>query len=161
MKGPGQHTSGLIEPNDDLPAEYTLSHKYFQRIVSHFAIPVVDLFVSELNRYVLRFFTQYYHFQAEAMDALMSPWPSGLLYAFTPIPLLPKVLRKFRGQKSTLIMVTPWWPRRPWLSMFHQLSQILPLQLQVSWDTLHQGLIWHPHLGRLHLTAWLLKRDGY
>ncbi|XP_070797147.1 centrosomal protein of 290 kDa-like [Pituophis catenifer annectens] len=34
------------------------------------------------------------HVLAEAVDALCSPWPQGLLYAFLPIPLIPRVSRR-------------------------------------------------------------------
>lgn len=39
----------------------------------------VDLFASHLNCQVPRFFTQYLHLRAEAIDALTSPWPQGIL----------------------------------------------------------------------------------
>lgn len=76
------------------PGEWSLRTEIFNEIVQRFGKPVVDLFASHLNCQIQRFFSQYIHPRAEAMDALTSPWPLGLLYAFPPIPLIPRLLWK-------------------------------------------------------------------
>lgn len=116
---------------------------------------------SPTNYQVPRYFTRYYHQGAEATDALMSPWPQGLLYVFPPIPLIPKVLRKVRLLKAVIILVAPRWPRHPWFFMLQSMSVRTPLDLPLFPDILTQGQIWHPEPERLHLTAWKLKGDLY
>lgn len=71
-----------------------LNHNVFAILTDRFGNPEVDLFATHQNSQLPRFFTTYHHPQAEGFDALTSHWPQGLLYAFPPIPLLPKVLRK-------------------------------------------------------------------
>lgn len=78
------------------------------------------------------------------MDELTSLWPAGLLYAFPPIPLLPKVVRRIRQQRALVILVAPWWLRRLWFSALHAMSVQDPLHLEPLEDLLHQGPVLHP-----------------
>lgn len=36
------------------------------------------------------------------------------MYAFPPIPLIHRVLRKIRDKKTRIIMIAPAWPRQTW-----------------------------------------------
>lgn len=58
-----------------------------------------------------RFFSRYQCQQAELV--WMSPWLSGYLYAFPPIPLIPKLLNKMNQKKAALICLSSFWARRP------------------------------------------------
>ena len=49
-----------------------------------------------------------------AVDALSVSWTLLLGYAFTPIPLLWKVVRKARIDQASIILVAPKWPAQPW-----------------------------------------------
>lgn len=119
-----EHKRGLdnvqldwISQQSITPGEWSLKRDLFQDIVLYFGRPDIDLFTSHLNCQVSQFFSHYLHPRAEVMDALMSPWPQGLLYVFPPIPLFPWVFSCLREQRSVLILVAPWWPYRPWFSM--------------------------------------------
>lgn len=57
-------------------------------------MPLVDLFTSQANAQLPRFFSQILSPGAEGTDALQSPWPPGLLYAFPSLQLIPLVLKK-------------------------------------------------------------------
>lgn len=137
------------------PGEWCLNWRSFEEIVRQFRTLEVYLFASHLNHQLPRFFLRYYHFRVEAMYTLTLPWLSGLLYAFPPIPLIPKVIRKIKQQRARIILVAPWWSKRLWLSMLHVMSVHSPLHLTPSAD-----FILHPHPQRLHLTAWLLNEDN-
>lgn len=139
------------------PGELTLHPDIFTLLTDHFGIPIVDLFATYQNRQLPRFFVRYFHPKAESFDALTSRWPKGLLYAFPPIPLISKVLRLVRQHKAQVILVAPWWLRRPWFSTIQQLSQETPLHLPTWHNLLHQGPVTHPEPHCLQLTGWKLN----
>nr|XP_056702553.1 UPF0606 protein KIAA1549 homolog [Euleptes europaea] len=119
--------------------EWSLDHDAFQLIISKFGIPQVDLFASDTNAKLPRFYTRYVHQSAEGTDALTSPWPKGLMYAFPSLPIIPKVLRKVFQEKANIILIAPFWPRRPWFVTLQQLSVQEPWKIPTHWGTLRQG----------------------
>lgn len=149
-----------LSRQDILAGGWALNRDVFKEIVNSLGNPKVDLFASAHNCQLPRFFSRYHHPQAEGMNALTSPWPSGLLYAFPPIRLFPKVIRKIRQQRVRLILVAPWWPRRPWFLSLHVMSVRDPIRLPQSGNLLHQGPVLHPHPRKLQLTTWLLNGDN-
>ena len=138
-------------------AEWALNPRTFSEISRRFGKPLVDLFATDRNRQVPRFFSRYPHPEAEATNALVTIWPKELLYAFPPLPLLPRVLRRIQTLQAEVILVAPKWPRRPWFSTLVQLSCQPHLVLPVSPDLLAQGPIWHPDPAWWHLTVWRLS----
>lgn len=91
------------------------------------------------------------------LDAFSIPWRFQLMYALPPLHAVPRALRKFRGASADLILVTPFWPKRSWLSVLLSLSVCPPWTLPLQADLLTQGPIRHPHLADLHLTACFLR----
>ena len=84
---------------------YHLATQVFDLICLQFGIPWLDLFASPSNAMLQVFCSKQWCPQAWVVDALSVPWPRGLLYAFPPIPLLSKVLRKIREERSLVILV--------------------------------------------------------
>ncbi|XP_043402597.1 uncharacterized protein LOC122465823 [Chelonia mydas] len=79
-------------------------------------------------------------------DALLLLWTGNLRYAFPPIPLLPQVLRKIHWNRTTVILITLFWPHQFWFTDLLRLSIHTPLCLQTLWDLLIQDQCWHPNL---------------
>ncbi len=50
-------------------------------------------------------------------------WPNLLLYAFSPIALLPQVVRRIREQGHKVLLVAPLWRNQPWLSSLRRTEQ--------------------------------------
>lgn len=91
--------------------------------MARFGTPSVDLFASGDNHQLPRFFIRFPTPGAEAVDALRSPWPPGLLlYAFPPLPLIPRVIRKLLEEQTELILLAPHWPRCLWFADLMSLS---------------------------------------
>lgn len=84
-------------------AERCLHLSLFQLLADRFGLPMVDLFASQNKHQILRFFTRFPTLTAEAVDALHSPWPPRLLYAFPPLQLIPRVIRKMLKEEAELI----------------------------------------------------------
>lgn len=96
------------------PAEWQLHPILFQELTSCFGTPVIDLFVTSSNTHLPCFVSRYPDPLAEDHNALRCRWPSGLLYAFPPILLLPCVVQKLLSKKADLLLVAPNWPQRLW-----------------------------------------------
>lgn len=75
-----------------------------------------------------RFFTRFPYPEAENY-ALRCPWPPDLLYAFPPLPLIPRVLWKLLTEKADVLLVALHWPRRPWFVDLVSLSVARPWRI--------------------------------
>lgn len=64
--------------------EWSLDPDLFREITARLGVPVVDLFATQTNCQTVRFFSWFPEPGMEAVDALLSDWPLGLLYAFPP-----------------------------------------------------------------------------
>ncbi|XP_061480325.1 uncharacterized protein LOC133383498 isoform X1 [Rhineura floridana] len=161
-----EHLRGILNVTADwlsrqqvFPGEWKLHPAIFHRLQCRFGALSVDLFASSHNCQLPRYFARYLDSTAEAVDALTTPWPDGLLYAFPPIPLLAKTLRKARIERAQLVLVAPFWPRRPWFSDLLAMSMMDSWTLPVTPDLLSQGPVLHQDPTWLNLTAWRLNGD--
>jgi hypothetical protein len=58
----------------------------------------------------------------EAVDALFQKWDFTLAYAFPPIPLLKRVVKKLETSNGTFILVSPLWEAQTWLALLLMLK---------------------------------------
>ncbi|XP_064415363.1 mitochondrial import receptor subunit TOM5 homolog isoform X3 [Latimeria chalumnae] len=121
----------------------------------------VDLLVSAANAVVPRFWSRWNEPEASDLDTLSNRWPAGLLYVFPPIPLIPRVIWKFRNEGRRMILIAPHWPRQVWFPFLLSLQQepALPLPL---WDDVvsqNEGKVLHPNPRSLNLHAWFLRSE--
>ncbi|XP_073446125.1 uncharacterized protein [Dendrobates tinctorius] len=137
--------------------EWCLSQQIFTRIVSLWGLPEIDLFATRENRQLRRFASLKIADNPEILDALQVPWRFKLAYAFPPIILLPQVIRKIRTEEARIILIAPFWPRRPWFSCLQAMSVTDPWVLPSTPKLLSQGPFFHPQVDNLHLMAWNLK----
>ncbi|XP_058049297.1 uncharacterized protein LOC131203279 [Ahaetulla prasina] len=158
------HISGVANTQADWlsrvsvdQGEWRLNPDMFLEITLRFGNPLVDLFATRDNRQLDWFFSRYPVQGAEGIDALRSPWPPGLLYAFPPIPTIPKVIRKMLREQAELILLAPHWPRRPWFADLVALSVVPPWKLPQTKISLSQGQLTHPDPQWFKLTAWRLS----
>lgn len=161
-----EHLAGLENEEADwlsrqrlTESEWQLNPAVFQEIVTRFGPPVVDLFASSANTQLRRFYSRGRQEGAEAVDALQSPWPPGLLYAFPPVALIQRVINRVRALAAEVVLVAPRWPRRPWFPELLNLSTRPPWTLPIREDLLLQGPTRHPDPQMFQLTAWRLSGD--
>uniref|UniRef100_A0A2D4HVC6 Uncharacterized protein n=1 Tax=Micrurus lemniscatus lemniscatus TaxID=129467 RepID=A0A2D4HVC6_MICLE len=98
---------------------------------------------------------------SEGVNALRCQWPKGLLYAFPPLPLILAVIRKTLQQKAEILLVAPYWPRRPWFEDLVSLSVSCLWRIPPERVYLSQSSIQHLEPQWLQLTAWHLRGDCY
>jgi hypothetical protein len=141
------------------PTEWSLNQQVAQRVFQIFGEPVVDLFASRTNKILPVYCSRTRDEAAYAQDALSISWEGMVAYAFPPIPVIPLALQKMCREESLIILIAPFWPRRPWFPMIMQLLVDVPLILPPHPDLLripHSKARFHDVKG-LHLTAWKLS----
>ena len=120
--------------------------------------PNIDLFASIHNHKLTVFCSRLPCPVALSRDAFSISWssfPSG--YAFPPIVLLDKVLKKVHMDQARLLLVAPFWPNRCWyLGILHNLVD-LPLMISPWPDLLSQFRVNHPDPNHLKLVAWRIS----
>ena len=147
------------------PTEWSLAQHSYNYIVSRWGKPQLDLFASPANHKAALWFSRLPHPGAAAVDAFNQSWTGWSVYAFPPFNLILKTLLKIRADKvQEVIMVTPHWPKRQWFPLLLQMATEPPLRLPLRIDLLQQrlvdrGVLYHPDLRTLELTAWRLTGD--
>ncbi|KAJ1116790.1 hypothetical protein NDU88_004996 [Pleurodeles waltl] len=160
------HLAGVLNVRaDSLSRHFSADHEWrlhpdqVRLIFQRWGFPRIDLFATRENAHCPLFCSLQYPMQGALGDAFQITWCGQLLYAFPPIPLIPRVLRKIRQDRALVILIAPDWPRRVWYSDLLQLSMCPPLRLPFRADLLSQsqGQVLHPNLQSLHLHAWRLN----
>lgn len=160
LKGTLNRVADFLSRNQILEAEWQLNPEVFQLIVQKWGRPRVDLFATQENSQMSRFFSLNRNEASLGVDALAQDWKFHLCYAFPPFQLIPRVIAKIRKEETTVILITPFWPKRPWF------SSLLQMQLKPYWhlplrkDLLLQGPLLHQEVAKLKLTAWLLRSSS-
>ncbi|XP_077331855.1 uncharacterized protein LOC143974400 [Lithobates pipiens] len=158
LKGVDNHLADFLSRHRVYESEWSLNREIFQLLVRKWGLPEVDLFARKANTQVPVYFSLEREAGAKGIDALAQSWAFHICYAFPPFKLIPLVLRTFLQERTTLILVVPYWPKRPWFSMLLGLTDEPPLILPEREDLLSQGPVLLPELQTLKLSAWRLKR---
>ncbi len=145
-----------------LPGEWRLHPEVVAQIWARYGVAWVDLFASRETTHCLAWYLISGQGGSLGLDALSHEWPTGLLYAFPPLLLLPHVLRRISVGQCRVLLVAPRWPGRPWFPDLLQLVQGQPWQLPHRADLLSQvdRQIWHPNPTVLHLWVWPLQNPS-
>ncbi|XP_076441109.1 uncharacterized protein LOC143280359 [Babylonia areolata] len=115
-----------------LQTEWSLSHSTLQPIWDHWHKPHVDLFATRFNFRIPTYVSPVPDPQAWAVDTLSISWSNLSGYAFPPLPIMGKVLRKARLESAALILIAPHWPAQPWFPDLLHLTHVLPLRLHIG-----------------------------
>jgi hypothetical protein len=82
----------------------------FRAIAARWGLPKINLFASNASKQTLRFYSW------DASDNPEGVYALPLLYAFPPIALLKRVVKKLEMSKGTFILVSPLWEAQTWLA---------------------------------------------
>ena len=85
-----------------------LSPRVTESIWALWGRPHINLFATRDNRMIDTYVSPCPDEMSWATDALSISWKGMWAYAFPPIPLLPKVLRKIREDHPETLLVAPW-----------------------------------------------------
>lgn len=101
--------------------EWELSSGTFQKIVTKFGHPDIDLFASRLNKKCDKYISWHRDPEAFAVNAFTVDWTPFYFYSFPPFSIILKALRKIITDDAKGIMVVPMWPTQPWYPVFKSL----------------------------------------
>jgi hypothetical protein len=82
---------------------------------------VIDLFASRQSAQTRRYLGWDAEDRPEAINALSQRWDFSLAYAFPPIPLLQRVVRKLKASRGTFLLVTPLLDAQMWFASLQAL----------------------------------------
>ena len=123
--------SGSAEFSKFLPSEWSLHPSVFLQILHVYPPLSVDLFASSLAHLLTCYCARADDPDAWALDAFSIPWSDFLGFAFPPFALLPRVLEKVASNRASLLLVAPFWPKRPWFPRLLSLLAGQPRSLPV------------------------------
>ena len=151
----------LSRPHMVIKTEWTLAHNVLEPIWRIWFKPQVDLFATKFNKRLPIYVSPVPDPEAWEVDAFSIRWDNLTGYAFPPMAILEKVLRKAREDRANIILVAPYWPARPWFPELKALSHLPPIKIQVKADSVVQPRsgIRHSDPETLNLHAWMLCGD--
>lgn len=114
--------------------EWELSPDAYSKIVKHFGVPCIDLFASRINHKCEKYISWHRDPDAFAINAFTLSWTNFFFYAFPPVSIILKTLRKIINDDATGIVVVPQWPTQPWYPLFKRLLSSKPLILRSKGD---------------------------
>ena len=137
--------------------EWSLSPRFYDRIVSAFGLPEIDLFASRPNAKCQSYVSWDRDPEAFAIDAFTLSWKQFFFYAFPPFAILPRVLQKIAFDKASGILVVPYWKTQSWYPLFTSLLTKDPIVLGPHTNMLNCSNRVHPMGSSLTLVAGVLS----
>ena len=137
-----------------LRTEWRLGRSTFQWVsrMSPWGPPTIDLFANRFNSQLPRYMSPCPDSRAVSTDALISPWPQEVCYAFPPTTILQLVCVKILQERPrTLLLVAPIAPAASWFpTLARWATSVTPIPLHLL--SLHQ-----PHWNYCHPSPDLLS----
>lgn len=168
IPGKDNYIADFLSRGSYLPTEWQLHKNVVKKIFLITEKPQIDLFASTLNHQLPTYCAKHQDPLAYATDAFSIPWERILGYAFPPFAIIMKVLEKVISDKATILLIAPFWPRRPWFTLLTSLLIHNPRTLPVRRDLLRQPgtKTFFPDPQKLSLTLWpisgnLLRRQDF
>ncbi|XP_071995315.1 uncharacterized protein [Engystomops pustulosus] len=119
--------------------EWLLNLETFREICYIWGTPTLDLFATHLNNKSSKYFSLDPRGSPTGLDAFSHSWGSGLVYAFPPITLIPRILQRLRTEQVLMVLIAPYWPKRSWFPVIQELAIANPVHLPYRQDLLLQG----------------------
>ena len=110
-------------------SDWQLDPAFFAVVEARWGPFSVDLFASRLNSHLPRFYSWRPDPEALAVDAFLQDWSVGLLYAFPPFLMIPRMLLQVRRHRAELVAIVPFWDSQVWYPSLMELLVEIPLLL--------------------------------
>ena len=139
------------------PHEWMLDREIFGTISQLFGLFQVDLFASGATHQVPVFCSRIPDPIAIESDAFRLDWTDRVLWAFPPIPLIPRVLQQLSTQPARLlVLLAPLWSAQSWFPVVLRFLAMPPVLLPFRPGLLTQNGAPHPN-PRIQWVAWPLS----
>jgi hypothetical protein len=146
-----------------MSGNFQLKEEIFKRIQRMWrCYPRVDLFASKRNRLIRTYASVIPLWDPDNVgNALRLNWKNvkGSVLLHPPIPLLPKVLRKFKEEGKIAILIAPAWKGQVWSDLLGRMT-ISTIPLGKSENALIPGKMMKKrelHLTPGNLNAYLIE----
>ncbi|XP_033980402.1 uncharacterized protein LOC117477766 [Trematomus bernacchii] len=141
--------------------DWSLHPELVSQVWSRFGRAEVDLFAARENaQCALWFSLRTQDHPPLGVDAFAHrPWPKVLLYAFPPVPLIPRFLDRVQEERLTAILIAPERTGASWFPCLQRMLSGRPWEIPWRRDALSQvegAISGHPVLGQ-RLWAWPLN----
>jgi len=103
-------------------SDFKLNVSIFRELVNKYGTPYIDLFASTNTTQLNNFYSWYPCPKSSGVDAFTFKWKKSF-YAFPPFNLVGRVLRKIITDKTSGIVVVPFWETQPWFPLVKALSK--------------------------------------
>lgn len=110
--------------------EWKLDNTNWRRIINKWGEREIDLFAAPWNTQCPKFYSWHPFQEAAGVDALQQQWPSRA-YANPPPILIPRVIQKWRQERTNLILVTPNWEAQLWFPVLKRICK-KPMKLKLK-----------------------------
>lgn len=137
-----------------------LSVPVFQRIVSLFGKPDIDLFASRLNAQVETYVSWRPQPVAKFVDAFNIEWSQFFFYAFPPFCLISRCVQKIVHDQASGILVVSRWATQPFFTIVLNLLIDMPRVLKASAQNLVHPILDSPHPLHQRLELLVCKLSG-
>jgi len=122
--------------------DWMLARPLFRQVQRHWGrCFTTDRFASHLNHQCKRFWSRYHCPGSSGVDSLNAPaadWQEHYNWCNPPWSLLPETVHKFMSLPNAHgVVVTPWWPNRPWFACLMQRCNrymVLPATSGMFWS---------------------------
>jgi hypothetical protein len=158
--GVDNHLADFLSRNRPDPTEWSLSASMCRRLWERWGRPQIDLFASHANHKLPAWFSRTNCPGSNGPDAFNQSWTGLSVYLFPPLNLLHRSLLKLKSDRvQNAIVVAPYWPKRIWFPLLCAMAAhppwFLPKERNLLSQTLpDKGILHHPDLSSLRLTAW-------
>lgn len=88
---------------------WSLNRAVFAKITDKWGVPLMVVMATASNAKVQRFCSLNPVDHPERVDYLSFSWSKMFVYAFPPMPLIPRVLKKISDRKASAIAIIPIW----------------------------------------------------
>jgi hypothetical protein len=136
--------------------DWSLHPNVFQAITARWGFPMIDLFASNASKQTKRFYSWNVFDNPERVDALSQRWDFPRAYAFPPVALLKRVVKKKETLRGTFILISPLWEAQMWLALLLTLKVLEVRRLPFLEDLVTDLTMGKPPLilHNLRLDAW-------
>ena len=121
-----------LSRNLNLNLEWMLSANTFQKIITFYGQPDIDLFASRLNAQLEDYISSKPDPRARFIDAFTIDWSCFFFYAFPPFCMVSRCVQKIIQDQATGILVVPLWTTQPFFTVVLSLSVAVPRLLYIN-----------------------------
>ena len=161
------HLSGVLNVEADEKSrkfndniEWSLNSELFDRIITFFPKPDIDLFATRLNFKIKPFVSWNPDPESIAVDAFTLDWSLYYSYVFAPFSVIQRCLTKIQRDGAKTLMIVPWWPTAVWWPQMLRLLVDRPLLLPKGKRVLQLTHVKKPHPLHKTLTMLAVRLSG-